>query len=511
MIEEKIKEKFNIKNLKLIDAVLKKEDKVCYLSFLVDCVLDEQTKTGINKFCEEFLNSKVRASFKRAIFDSEAVIYIVRNLLKEKYPNIFQMLDANDISLCEKNEEIVINIKVFDEMKGLAEKNGLKSSIINKLSNCYFEKFNVELLEKKINNLEIIIDEMERGRETARLEKKQAEPIRVKVDEISLLIGEEIHEVPIALSFVKKPTDEVCVAGKVCFFNKKTFKKKQKNGEIEEKPFYTFMLDDSTAKINCTFFPTKQTLPKMEKIVNGTNLVCTGSVELFNEKLSFRPKNISLCVSFEPIQKKIEYLGVPEKYNTVLPLQFANSKQLNLLGEDVSKTTESEYLKNNKVVVFDLETTGLYFDRDEIIEIGACKIEDGVITQTFETLIKPNILIPEEATKVNNITNEMVANSPCFEEVVGDFYKFCEGCVLVAYNAGFDKGFIDYYGEKCRYKFGHKVVDAMIVAKEQLKGLKNYKLKTVLEKLQIVNEGAHRAVHDAIATAKAFIVLAEKL
>ena len=121
------------------------------------------------------------------------------------------------------------------------------------------------------------------------------------------------------------------------------------------------------------------------------------------------------------------------------------------------------------------------------------------------------MLIPEEATKINNITNEMVENCPSFDEVIGDFYKFCNGCVMVAYNAGFDKGFIDYYAEKCRYKFTNKVIDAMMVAKDQLKGLKSYKLKTVLEKLGIVNEGAHRAVHDAIATAKAFIVLSSKL
>ena len=103
----------------------------------------------------------------------------------------------------------------------------------------------------------------------------------------------------------------------------------------------------------------------------------------------------------------------------------------------------------------------------------------------------------------------MVENCPSFKDVCGDFYKFAHGSVLVAYNAEFDKGFIDFHAGKLLYKFDNDVIDAMAVAKMMFKGLANYKLVTVLNKMGIVNEGAHRAVHDAIATAKAFLVLSK--
>ena len=511
MIDSLIKEKFNIGKIKLISAVLKKEDGVLYLTFLTSDRLNDDMQKDILLFCKEKLKTNIALKFKHSIYDEEAVIYQVKTFLKQSFPNLLEMLDSDDIKITQKGEEVELSFLVIDDIKRILENNKFAFKLTEKLGENYFEKFSVVLNEKQLNNEDLILEEMERKRLSVVPLAKEENVIRMKVEDVASLIGCTIKTAPVAISCIKKPTEEVHICGKVRFFNKKTYNKKLKNGETEQKEFFTFVVDDGTGKINCTYFPTKATLPKMEKITDDVNLVLLGSVELFNERLSFRPKDISFCLSFEPIQKKVEYKQVAENYVTIFPEEFKKEKQLNLLGEDIiNSEIISNYLRDNKFVVFDLETTGLNPERDEIIEIGACLVENGEITQTFETLIKPSFPIPAEATKVNHIDDEMVKDSPTYEDVVSDFFKFCSGCVMVAYNAGFDKSFIDFHSEKLFYKFSNKVVDAMIVAQNKLKGLKNYKLKTVLEKLGIINEGAHRAVHDAIATAKAFIEMSKE-
>lgn len=510
MIDSLIAEKFNIEKIKLIDAVLKKEEGVLYLSFLTSERLNDDTQKDILLFCKEKLKVNVALKFKHSIYDEEAVIYLIKNFLRQEFPNFYDMLEANDLTIETKENETELTFSFMDEVKKILENNNFKQSLIEKLNDNYFEKFNIFIKEKQIDNEALILEEIERRREQITAPRKEENIIRMKVEGVDALIGAPIKTAPVALSCVKTATEEVHVCGKVRFFNKKTYNKKLKDGGVEQKEFFTFVLDDGTGKINCTYFPTKATLPKMEKIVDDTNLVMLGGVELFNDRLSFRPKEISFCLSFEPIQKKIEYKPVPEKYSTVFPEEFKKEKQLNLLGEDVDEgSAVSNYLRDNKFVVFDLETTGLNPEHDEIIEVGACLVENGEITKTFETLVRPSFSIPLEATKVNHIDDEMVKDSPTYDMVVADFYKFCDGSIMVAYNASFDKSFIDFHSEKLFYKFNNKVVDAMIVAQNKLKGLKNYKLKTVLERLGITNEGAHRAVHDAIATAKAFIAMSK--
>jgi len=166
-----------------------------------------------------------------------------------------------------------------------------------------------------------------------------------------------------------------------------------------------------------------------------------------------------------------------------------------------------DYLMNHDVVVFDIETTGLEASRCEIIEIGAVKIHKGKITETFETLIKPKGEIPEEIINLTGITPEMVVNSPSIKQVMPDFYKFCYGCTIMAYNIDFDYKFISLYGRKFGYIFDNHQIDVLYLARAFIPGLKNFKLSTVCKKLDISLENAHRAVHDAMATAEVVIKL----
>ena len=161
-----------------------------------------------------------------------------------------------------------------------------------------------------------------------------------------------------------------------------------------------------------------------------------------------------------------------------------------------------------KIFFYDLETTGTEIPMDEITEIGAVKVINGRIAESFTTLVKPKQSISELITKITGIDDELVKDAPSIEEVLPDFYKFCDGAVLVAYNIDFDYKFIDHYGMKMAYKFDNPQIDAMYLARVGVPGLKRFRLKDVVEKLQIPLVNAHRALNDTIATAKVFIELA---
>ena len=104
----------------------------------------------------------------------------------------------------------------------------------------------------------------------------------------------------------------------------------------------------------------------------------------------------------------------------------------------------------------------------------------------------------------------MVADAPTINYILPDFYKFCYGATLVAQNIAFDISFIHNISKKLSYNFDHQLMDTMQMARTKLPGLKNYKLGTVTDVLGVSLENAHRAVHDATATAKVFIKLMQK-
>ena len=97
-------------------------------------------------------------------------------------------------------------------------------------------------------------------------------------------------------------------------------------------------------------------------------------------------------------------------------------------------------------------------------------------------------------------TKNAYKNSP-------DFYKFCFGSTMVGHNVSFDISFIYNIAKKLSYNFDNPLMDTLEMARAKLPGLKNYKLATVVDKLNIVLENAHRAINDATATAKVFIKL----
>ena len=156
-------------------------------------------------------------------------------------------------------------------------------------------------------------------------------------------------------------------------------------------------------------------------------------------------------------------------------------------------------------VVFDLETTGFSPINNRIIEIGAVKVSGGKITERFSSFVNPREPIPFEIEKLTGIRDDMVMDAPPVEEVLPQFLRFCEGCVLVAHNAGFDMSFIQ---ENCRRENlpgEFTYVDTVGIARVLLPHQAKHTLDAVAKTLGIVLDNHHRAVDDAECTAEIFV------
>ena len=157
-------------------------------------------------------------------------------------------------------------------------------------------------------------------------------------------------------------------------------------------------------------------------------------------------------------------------------------------------------------VIFDLETTGISPNYDEVIEISALKVKGGEVVDEFNTLVNPGRKIPFGATKVNGITNAMVAEAPAFSHVLAEFLDFAEGLVLVGHNiARFDMKFIwrdaeQYFGEIPQNNY----VDTLQVARKYLPKMDHHRLVDLAEYYGISSEGAHRALNDCYMNQKVY-------
>ncbi len=172
-------------------------------------------------------------------------------------------------------------------------------------------------------------------------------------------------------------------------------------------------------------------------------------------------------------------------------------------------------LEETEFVVFDTETTGFNAaSGDQMIEIGAVKIKNGVITDRFDELINPFRHIPDRITELTDITDDMVKDKEDEESVTKKFLSFINDAPLVAHNAKFDISFLEMSMKK--YNLGelkNTVIDTLELSRTLDQGFARHSLSALVKRYNVDfdEEHHHRADYDAEGTALVFYKMCQKL
>lgn len=161
-------------------------------------------------------------------------------------------------------------------------------------------------------------------------------------------------------------------------------------------------------------------------------------------------------------------------------------------------------------VAFDLETTGLRPMQDRILEIGAVKVEEGEVTGTYETFVAVGIPIPLRIQELTGITEEMTEGSPEIREAVEGFLEFSKDLVLLGHNVLFDYSFMKQNVVNLGGTYERKGMDTLAIARKCLPEMESRTLDKMAARYGILQEHHHRALDDALTTARLYERLKEE-
>lgn len=430
----------------------------------------------------------------------------------QTYPALCNTLTDKDV-LCEQdaNGKYIIKLVLQQSMYEYCVMQNVQKDIADFLSVNFCEDIGFELLSLGTTNIVVtqetqptsqyILDRPEEGR-------------LIRPQNVEEFIGKTVYEPAGYIEDVTAPKEPVVLCGTVSRIFEQ--RRKPKEGEeVSDRKFYKFTLEDYTGSVSCVYFPSKKTVDRFSLLQAGKQIIARGKVEEDTYRgdgsITFIVRDISLCTLATEFAPNRVRRRVPDAYSVVFPEKYIEKMQSSLFEANREITPIAPYLLGKTFCVFDLETTGFNTDYDRIIEIGAVKLVDGKVTETFSTFVDPERPLPEKIIKLTHIEDADLKGKPHIEDVLPDFYKFTDGAVLVGQNIQFDHGFIRAYGAPLNIYFDNYLMDTLSLAKTYFPGLKNYKLGTLTKYFNIVNRGAHRGIYDAWATMEVFMKIAEKL
>lgn len=161
------------------------------------------------------------------------------------------------------------------------------------------------------------------------------------------------------------------------------------------------------------------------------------------------------------------------------------------------------------LIAVDVETTGLSAGIDEIIEIGAVKIENGILTESYQSFLCPARGLPERITELTGITREMLKDARKAEEVIPEFLAFAGGLPLLGHNLPFDYSFLKAACEKQKLSFEREGIDTLRLARILHPSFEKKTLAAMTEFYHVNPGQAHRAEDDAISCAGVYLKMLE--
>lgn len=523
IIEELIKEKVQIDGVKVKGVIWDTQRKSLTVSFYICNEIEETVKTKIFRVLKEQVSDfidYINLDFVSYNKTPAGILNILDRFLNENFPIYTEKVNCDNTRIEEDDGRVLISIDTCDVYKDYITNNNVEFKInefLKGLLNCnvdakFFYCESKEWLERiesqKNSSFDSSSYENVYGIDT------------YPVKNVTAVIGKGIHERATLISSIFVEEKNFTFAGVITDLDILVSK--------AGKDYVKFTLTDMTSSINCMYFAkerklTKKELKKLDEgdetitksdkgsfeyLKNGATVIVKGRIKRDvknNSYFSFLT-SVSFCeLPSDDVVKKITNKKPYSTFKAVFPSPYIETEQVNLFGNN--KIVVSGNAKNGTYVAFDLETTGLDATSDMIIEFGAVKIVDGVITEIFSSFVNPQIPIPERITELTGITDKDVEDAPKIDEVMPDFFKFCFGFPLIAHNIDFDYKFISCHGQKLGYYFLQERIDTLALAREKVKGLRNYKLNTVAEHLNCGDFNHHRAFDDAKTCANIFLQL----
>jgi DNA polymerase-3 subunit alpha (Gram-positive type) len=556
MIPASFPQEFEIKKVKL----LKKERKL-----IVSVSSNNNINSQIRKFQDFLLNKFPLIKEVEVVVEQEKKFNSLQDILdnfeeiilkiSEEYPASLSFLKTCDV--VTENQKIIIkapNEVVYQFIKSnkidfvlkkfLKDKYGFKTEIDVVLLEELEDTMERMIMEEDIKVIEEITksgQKQETDKTTEKMEDKE---------DSQVLLGKEIKAEAISIKDITAETEEAVIEGEIFSLEFK---------ELKSKILMTFDITDYTSSILVKAFLTEEKYNSLKENIQG------GSFVKLRGKVFYDKYEGDLVISLKDLQlispKERKDLSEEKRVELHLHTQMSSMDAVASATEVIKRaakwghkaiaitdhavvqafpeameasskygvkviygvegylvddgvpivTGDTEATLEDEFTVFDIETTGLSNINDEIIEIGAVKIKEGKIIDTFETFVNPKIPISSFITKLTGIDESMVKDAPSIEEILPKFLEFASNSVLVAHNANFDVSFIKSKAKKFNLNVNNAVLDTLELSRHLYKDLKNYKLDTLAEHLQVKLEHHHRAVDDAMATAEIFIKTIDRL
>ncbi len=494
--------------IKLDRAVFDEAKNECTVNFVYNpsLAISQSDKKQIQEIFEGDLADVclVKVKFNKAYFDEDVLKKLIFDYFQDNYKALSLIFTEADITIAI-SDMVYVEFRCDTITKQVLENKDFITNLENYLNTKTFASYSIKLVEKTLE-VEPSHTTYDDSLERCLAEEELINRYEVKTGDI--LIGKP-NEFPVVCLIKKMPLangESVALAGEIKNIRQATFTRKSDKEGAKEREItkVSLTLKDVSGEIGVVWFPKPEEMDLISKLEEGKEVIVCGVVSNFKDNVNVKLQSVWECEILTKELKKV-YRKVNNDYTTVFPAPVTEVTQMDLFN--LTDKLSPYWDTHDEVVVFDFETTGLSPKNCNIIEIGAVKVKKGSIIQTFQTLINPKEVIPEEITEITHITNEMVANAPSIEEVLPDFYKFTYGAVLSAYNIDFDYQFLSRDGDKLRLLFDNEQIDTLKLARDKVPSLSNYKLATVVKALGITLNNAHRALADAYATAKVFVKL----
>ena len=494
-------------NLQLKEVMVKKREGVCTITFFypsTDKEISESEKKEIILWIKGVLNLEkidLKVKFKRVFVEDKLILKDLETFFDKRYKLVTSYVSLENFHVEITPIDVLISIDLSPRMVDFFEEHKISAELSKFLKENFLVDFVVTLKEN-----DALVDEVDI--ENVAMKTAYRLPKRYSVEVVKDVVGFGITPKPEYLSFVTGPKEGVIVAGFIKKIERKDFIAKTGKHAGEQRTYFPFTLADGKGKIECIYFSSKRNIAPMEELQECDFVLVHGDVKLNQMgKLCLYVDRLALATEKEPEIEELEK-SVQTPTGPVVEIERLTALEQDSMFE--LKDKYNQKISGKTIVVFDIETTGLDHENDQIIELGAVKIENGNIIEKFSTFVKPTKKIPYEVVDLTGITEEMVADAPPIDLVIKEFYDFTRDCVLSGHNViNFDIKFIKREGENHGLEFNNSIIDTMNEARASKLKITRYNLGTVTKALGIVLEGAHRAWNDAYATAQVLLKLNE--